>query len=173
MKYILTLTQTKAYGQIPIIGPTGRIEFIIKGNLDNPSHTLYLSDLNQQEVGRLFSEHKSWLTTYTIDVINHSLVHVKRLNTNWTNLFYISRLNYWVKGSIKDGNYRFLSGMKVVAEVKTVIEKEGVELVCQIKRPEDVPFILLISVLFTQWHLTPLKLPDFNPFVRKLSTDIN
>lgn len=173
MKYTLTMTQSKAYGQIPVSGPNGKIQFIIKGNLDNPSHTLYLSDINHQEIGRLFAERKSWITSYTIDVIQHSLVHVKRLNNSYTNIFYISRLNYWVKGSIKNGNYNFLSGLKTVAQVKTIVETDGVELVCEIKRPEDIPFILLIAVLFTQWHLTPLKLPNFSPFTNNLSTDPN
>ncbi len=44
----------------------------------------------------------------------------------------------------------------------------GVVLVCEIKRPEDIPFILLISILFTQWHVTPLKLPIFHQLVENM-----
>jgi uncharacterized protein YxjI len=173
MKYILTLTQTKAYGQIPVTGPNGKIQYIIKGNVDGPSHTLYLSDLNHQEVGRLYEESNALLKSYTVDVVGHSLVHVKRLNTDLLNLFYIERLNYLVTGSIKNGSYRFRTGFKCVATVETIIAKDGVELVCQISRPEDVPFILLISILFTQWHLHPLKLPKLSPFANSLQTKLD
>ena len=84
--------------------------------------------------------------------------------------FYITRLNYWVNGSIKQGSYSFRNGFKKVASVDTVVADKGVTLTCQISREEDTPFILLIAVLFTQWHVTPLKLPDLFPNLNRRQT---
>ena len=84
--------------------------------------------------------------------------------------FYITRLNYWVNGSIKQGSYSFRAGFKKVASVDTVVADKGVTLTCQISREEDTPFILLIAVLFTQWHVTPLKLPDLFPNLNRRQT---
>lgn len=173
MQFLLELNQRKAYGQIPVIGTHGKIMYIIRGNLDNPNHTLYLYDTKNHEVGRLFRDRGGIIVSFIVDVINHSLVEVKKLNSPATNLFYVTRLNYLVTGSIKKGTYTFRSGVKNVANVKTIMEKSGVVLVCDIKRPEDIPFILLISVLFTQWHVTPLKLPTFPPLSNQFRTDIN
>ncbi|MDF7638632.1 hypothetical protein PT285_04360 [Lactobacillus sp. ESL0791] len=163
MKFLLELTQEKEYGQIPVVGPKGKLQYTIRGNLDNPNHTLYLYTKDNQEIGRLYPDGNGIFESFTIDVINHSLVKVKKLNSWGTNLFYITRLNYLVTGSIKKGTYTFRSGVKNVANVKTVINKTGVVLTCNIKRPEDIPFILLITTLFTQWHTTPLRLPQFPP----------
>lgn len=173
MQFLLELNQEKSYGQIPVTGPNGKIDFIIKGNLDNPNHTLYLSHTDGEEIGRLFPDQSGFISSFIIDVVNHSLVRVKKFNTPRTNLFYVTRLNYLVTGSIKKGTYTFRAGVKNVADVKTIIGNSGVVLVCDIKRPEDIPFILLISVLFTQWHVTPLKLPTFPPLTRKTYPDVN
>ena len=110
---------------------------------------------------------------FTIDVVNHSLVGVKKLNTPSTNIFYLTQLNYVVTGSIKHGTYTFRSGIKKVANVKTMMGDKGVVLTCEINKPEDVPFILLTSILFTQWHVTPLKLPTFPPINQKFEINPN
>lgn len=173
MRFFLELNQEKSYGQIPVIGPSGKVEYIIKGNLDNPNHTLYLSHADGKEIGRLFTDGGSLILSFIVDVVNHSLVRVKKFNSPRTNLFYVTRLNYLVTGSIKNGTYTFRSGVKNVANVKTIMGTSGVVLVCDIKRPEDIPFILLISVLFTQWHVMPLKLPTFPPLTQKTYPDVN
>lgn len=173
MQFQLHLTQKHEYGQIIVTGPNGKVQFTIRGNLNNPNHTLYLYNINNQEVGRLYADKVGIVSTYIVDIINHSLVKVKKANNSLANLFYITRLNYIVTGSIKKGTYTFRSGFKSVADVKTIIDKSGVDIICNISRPEDVPFILLISVLFTQWHVTPLRLPIFPPIGIKLSFDTN
>lgn len=173
MKFLLQLNNEKNYGQIPVTGPNGKIQYIIRGNLDNPNHTLYLYNRDNQEIGRLFADGGGLVASFTVDVINHSLVRVKKVNSPLTNLFYVTRLNYWITGSIKKGTYKFRSGVKNVASVKTIMGNTGVTLVCDVARPEDIPFILLISILFTQWHFTPLRLPTFPPIGQKFSTDPN
>lgn len=173
MRYLLELNQKQEYGQIPVANGQGKIQYIIQGNLDNPNHTLYLKNINGTEIGRLYADGNGIISSYTIDVVNHSLVKVKRLNSKVTNLFYITRLNYVVSGSIKKGSYKFLSGFKKVATVKTDVQKVGVVLTCNILRPEDVPFILLCATLFTQWHTTPLRLPTFPPIGRKYNVKFN
>ncbi|WP_168180807.1 MULTISPECIES: hypothetical protein [Lactobacillus] len=173
MRFLLELNQEKAYGQIPITGPSGKIEYIIRGNLDNPNHTLYLSDIHNHEIGRLFCDNSGLIASYAVDVIQHSLVEVKKINNPLANILYITRLNYLVTGSIKKGTYTFRSGFKNVASVKTIMGNSGVILVCNIERPEDIPFILLISILFTQWHISPLRLPTFPPIGKSFSTDLN
>lgn len=173
--FTLYLTQGGHTGQIPVVDDRGKPCYSIRGNLDNPNHTLYLIDLDGNEVGRLFNDGAGLIASYTIDIINHSLVHVKKINSRATNLFYVTGLNYWINGSIKNGSYSFRSGIKKVASVKTEVHDHGAVLNCNILRPEDVPFILLISVLFTQWHVTPLELPDFLPLInsRRYSTNTN
>ncbi|RMC49111.1 hypothetical protein [Lactobacillus sp. ESL0228] len=173
MRYLLELNQKQEYGQIPVADQNGKICYIIQGNLDNPNHTLYLKRTNGKEIGRLYSDGNGLISSFTIDVVNHSLVKVKRLNSRLTNLFYITRLNYLVSGSIKNGSYKFLSGLKKIAIVKTDMNKLGVILTCDILRPEDVPFILLCATLFTQWHTTPLRLPTFPPIGQKYNVKFN
>lgn len=173
MLFWLELNQEQDYGQIPVIDAKGKVEFIIQGNLDNPNHTLYLEDTNRKEVGRLFADGVGLIASFTIDVVNHSLVGVKKLNTPNTNLFYLTQLKYIVTGSIKKGTYTFRSGFKNIADVKTIVDGHGVVLVCNIQKPEDVPFILLTSVLFTQWHVTPLKLPTFPPITKGFEINPN
>lgn len=172
MQYLLHLNQEKAYGQIPVTGPNGKVQYTVRGNLDNPNHTVYLYNIQNQEIGRLFFDGAGLIESFSIDVVNHSLVSVKKVNSQLTNLFFVTRLNYLVTGSIKKGTYTFRSGLKNVASVKTIIGHSGVDLVCEILRPEDIPFILLISVLFTQWHVTPLRLPTFPP-IGRFSTEPN
>lgn len=171
MRFYLELNQEKAYGQMPVLGIDGHMQYLIKGNLENPNHTLYLSDFNNQEVGRLYRESINFIASFTIDVINHSLVRVKKVNSPLTNIFYVTRLNYFITGSIKKGSYNFRAGFKTVASVRTIMGDSGVVLLCTIKRPEDVPFILLIAVLFTQWHVKPLRLPSLSPLPRRFSTN--
>lgn len=173
MQYFLTLSQEKNYGQIPVADETGHICFIIRGNLENPNHTLYLYDFNNQEIGRLFRDGVGIIASFTIDVVRHSLVKVRKMNSPAANVFYISGLNYLVTGSIKKGTYKFRLGFKTVASVNTEVRSSGVTLCCEISKPEDVPFILLTTILLTQWHVTPLKLPTFPPLGQKISTNLN
>ena len=112
MLFWLELNQEKDYGQIPVIAENGQVKYFIHGNLDNPNHTLYLNDINNKEVGRLFSDGAGLIASFTIDVVNHSLVGVKKLNTPSTNIFYLTQLNYIVTGSIKHGTYTFRSGIQ-------------------------------------------------------------
>lgn len=170
MIYTLYLTQEGRTGQIPITDEEGKPFGSIRGRLDNPNHTLYLLDTSGNEIGRLFSDGTGLIASYTLDVIHHSLVHVKKVNSRQTNLFYITRLNYWVNGSVKQGSYSFRGGFKKVASVDTIVADKGVTLTCQISREEDTPFILLIAVLFTQWHVTPLDLPDLFPNINRRAT---
>lgn len=173
MLFWLELNQEKAYGQIPVVGENGKVQYFIQGNLDNPNHTLYLENIAKDEIGRLFTDGCGIIASFTIDVVNHSLVGVKKLNTPNTNIFYLTQLKYIVTGSIKRGTYTFRSGFKDVADVETIVGDHGVVLVCDISKPEDVPFILLTSVLFTQWHVTPLKLPTFPPIGKKFEINPN
>ncbi|CCI82732.1 hypothetical protein [Lactobacillus hominis] len=162
MKYYILLNKTNTLGQIPV-EKKHKTDFFICGNLDNVNHTIILYNSFHEEIGRLYLDKSSKLIrSYTIDVVHHSLVKVKKVNSHLTNLFYVTRLNYWVSGNIKKGNYSFYSGIKKVASVETLVTFDGTGLCCSIARPEDVPFILLISILFTQWHTTPLKLPQLN-----------
>lgn len=163
MKYVLQLNQQKHYGQIPVTGPDGTVDYFVLGNLDNPNHTIYLTDYKRQEIGRLYQDSVNLIASYAIDVIQHSEVKVKKVNSKLANVFYLTRLNYWVNGSFKNGSYSFRSGIFEVGKVKTEVLDSGVCLICDIKHPEDVPFLLLSSILFTQWHVTPLKLPEFPP----------
>ncbi|MEB3364305.1 hypothetical protein SDC49_13705 [Lactobacillus sp. R2/2] len=172
MRYLLELTQKQEYGQIPVANEEDQIEYIIQGNLDNPNHTLYLKRFTGKEIGRLYTDGNGIISSYTIDVVNHSLVKVKRLNNKVANLFYVTRLNYIVTGSIKKEAINFFWCQKV-ATVRTVVRSEGVVLICDIDRPEDVPFILLCATLFTQWHTTPLRLPTFPPVGRKYNVNFN
>ena len=103
MRYLLELNQKQEYGQIPVANEQGKIQYIIQGNLDNPNHTLYLKNTHGTEIGRLYTDGNGIISSYTIDVVNHSLVKVKRLNSKVTNLFYDTRLNYLVSVSIKKG----------------------------------------------------------------------
>lgn len=123
MKFLLELTQEKEYGQIPVVGPKGKLQYTIRGNLDNPNHTLYLYTKDNQEIGRLYPDGNGIFESFTIDVINHSLVKVKKLNSWGTNLFYITRLNYLVTGSIKKGPIPFGPGSKMLPTLKPSLIK--------------------------------------------------
>lgn len=161
MKYSILLNKSTILGQIPVLFQE-EIEFFICGNLDNFNHTIILTNKFHQEIGRLYLDSSHLINTYTIDVINSPVVKIKKINSNLTNLFYITKLNYWVKGSIKRGNYSFYKGTKKMATVETLISSDGDTLSCEIHDTSTVPFILLSSMLFTQWHITPLKLPRFS-----------
>lgn len=168
MKYSILLNQSTILGQIPVLSQE-EIEFFICGNLDNFNHTIILTDNFHQEIGRLYLDSSHFISTYAIDVINSPVVKIKKINSNLTNLFYITKLNYWVNGSIKKGNYSFYKGTKKMATVKTLITNDGNILSCNIHDPSTVPFILLSSMLFTQWHVTPLNLPSFSLLSNTLS----
>ena len=77
MIYTLYLTQEGRTGQIPITDEEGKPFGSIRGRLDNPNHTLYLLDTSGNEIGRLFSDGTGLIASYTLDVVHHSLVHVK------------------------------------------------------------------------------------------------
>ena len=168
MKYSILLNKSTILGQIPVLSQE-EIEFFICGNLDNFNHTIILTNKLHQEIGRLYLDSYHIISTYTIDVINSPVVKIKKINSNLTNLFYITKLNYWVKGSIKKGNYSFYRGTKKMATVKTLTTNDGNTLSCNIQDPSTVPFILLSSMLFTQWHVTPLNLPRFTLLSNNLS----
>ncbi|QNQ80700.1 hypothetical protein [Lactobacillus sp. PV034] len=167
MEYSILLNKSPILGQMPVIYDKGEILFFLTGSIDNFNHTIILSNKFQKEIGRLYLDNSNLINSYIIDVTHHPIVKIIKLNNQLTNLFYITKLNYWVKGSIKKGNYSFYKGLIERANVKTIITTEGNTLDCNIQKPEDVPFILLTSILFTQWHITPLSLPSFPVFHHK------
>ena len=111
MRYTVQLTQGQTCGQIPVKNHQGEIVYILKGNLNEFNQPIILTDINHVEIGRLYLDSNLLLTSYSVDVINHSLVKVKKINSRFANLFYITRLNYWIKGSLKQGRYSFYSGI--------------------------------------------------------------
>lgn len=112
MRYTVQLTQGQTCGQIPVKNQQGEIVYILKGNLNEFNQPIILTDINHIEIGRLYLDSNLLLTSYSVDVVNHSLVKVKKINSRFANLFYITRLNYWIKGSLKQGRYSFYSGIK-------------------------------------------------------------
>ena len=162
MRYTVQITHGQTCGQIPVKNDQGEIVYILKGNLNEFNQPIILTDINHNEIGRLYLDSNHLLASYSVYVVNHSLIKLKKLNSRFTNLFYITRLNYWIKGSLKQGRYGFYSGIKKVASVASLVTDMGLTLSCDISRPEDAPFIILISLLFTQWHTKPLFLPTFN-----------
>ena len=85
MRFLLHLNQEKAYGQIPVTNNAGKIQYVIRGNLDNANHTVYLYNVQNQEIGRLFADGSGFISSYSIDVIDHSLIKVKKINSTLTN----------------------------------------------------------------------------------------
>lgn len=167
MKYSILLNKSTVLGQIPILFQD-EIEFFICGNLDNFNHTIVLTDKFYHEIGRLYLDSSHIINSYTIDVIDCPIAKIKKLNFNLTNLFYITKLNYWVKGSIKKGNYSFYKGIKDIANVQTIFTSNGNTLSCEIKDIDTLPFILLSSMLFTHWHVTPLHLPELSTIYKNI-----
>lgn len=161
MRYSLSLSQNQDIGQSIVKDEHNQPCFILRGTLGSLANTIILDDIHNQEVGRLYLDSAHFIATYCIDVINHSMVKVKKINSSLANVFFITRLNYWISGSIKNGHYSFFSGIKKVASVQTLVTDGDFKLIYNIQHPEDVPFILLISILFTQLHTPPLKLPQF------------
>lgn len=161
MRYSLSISQNQDIGQSIVKNEHNHPCFILRGTLGSVTNTIILDDIHNQEVGRLYLDSAHFIATYCIDVVNHSMVKVKKINSSLANIFFITRLNYWISGSIKNGHYSFFSGIKKVASVQTLVTDGDFNLIYDIKHPEDVPFILLISILFTQLHIPPLKLPQF------------
>ncbi|MBD5430384.1 hypothetical protein [Lactobacillus sp.] len=162
MRYSLSLSQNQDRGQSVIKDENNYPCYILRGNLGGISNTIILDDIHNQEVGRLYLDSAHLIATYCIDVINHSIVKVKKINSSIANIFFVTRLNYWISGSIKNGHYSFFSGIKKVASVETLVTDGDFKLLYNIKHPKDVPFILLVSILFTQLHVPPLKLPHLD-----------
>lgn len=161
MRYSLSISQNQDKGQSIIEDEHNQPCFILRGKLGNIANTIILDDIHNQEIGRLYLDSAHFIATYCIDVINHSMVKVLKVNSSTANIFFITHLNYWISGSIKHGHYSFFSGIKKVASVQTLVTNNDFKLTYNIKHLEDVPFILLISILFTQLHVPPLKLPQF------------
>ena len=128
MRYTVQLTHGQTCGQIPVKNDQGEIVYILKGNLNEFNQPIILTDINHNEIGRLYLDSNHLLASYSVDVVNHSLVKVKKLNSRFTNLFYITRLNYWIKGSLKQGRYGFYSGIKKVASVSSLVTDVGLTL---------------------------------------------
>ncbi|MCZ3621298.1 hypothetical protein [Lactobacillus mulieris] len=171
MKLILLFNQQKNYGQIPVVDQAGQTQFFIQGKLHNSNHTLFLTDINHNEIGRLYQDGRSILTSYTIDIIDYDLAQVKQV-TNVEFPMFLTKKNYLITGSTKKGSYEFRSTFKKIASCENMIIDSGLALVCDIKKYQDIPYILLIAGLFSQWSATPLELPQFK-FNNQLSTDWN
>ncbi len=171
MKLILLFNQQKNYGQIPVVDQTEKIQFFIQGKLHNSNHTLFLTDLNHKEIGRLYQDGRNLLTSYTIDIIDYELAQVKQV-TNVELPIFLTKKNYLITGSTKKGSYQFRSTFKIMASCESMVIDSGLALVCDIKSYQDIPYILLITGLFSQWSATPLELPQFK-FNNQLSTNCN
>lgn len=91
MRYTVQLTHGQTCGQIPVKNDQGEIVYILKGNLNEFNQPIILTDINHNEIGRLYLDSNHLLASYSVDVVNHSLVKVKKFNSRFTNLFYITR----------------------------------------------------------------------------------
>ena len=171
MDFTIVLKQMQLLGRRPVLNQDGELVFVLSGSLANPGQTIYLTDANRHEVGRLFpaSKSKSRKQTFTIDVVDQPLITVTKLPGQAVTLFYMSRLNYWVHGNSETSTFSFKKGLSTKAVISKTIEPSGPVAHCEIEDKEAVPAVLLASVLVASWNLIELKAPDL--FSARLSLD--
>ena len=54
MRYTVQLTHGQTCGQIPVKNDQGEIVYILKGNLNEFNQPIILTDINHNEIGRLY-----------------------------------------------------------------------------------------------------------------------
>ncbi|KRL63910.1 hypothetical protein [Lactobacillus psittaci] len=170
MKLILLIEEGKNYGQIPIVDENGKTYFFLQGKLHNINHTLFLKDYHNHELGRLYLDQRNLINKYVIDLVDGNLGQVHQLSHLEFPML-LRPNNYLITGSTKKGSYHFRSAFKEIAECQTMITKKGQAIVCDIININDIPYVLLITGLFSQWNTTMIKLPDLQLNKGQLTTD--
>jgi hypothetical protein len=163
MKYLMLLHQRHLLGQMAIYDQSHQLVFILAGSIHQPSHTLFLYDSNRQEVGRLFLSAKKQgklIDHFIIKVMGDQPTTLKKAKLNLGYAFYLSKLHYWVWDN-GCGCYTFKKMLAVQAQVDQHMLPEGMVAECTIKHPEDVPYVLLVAALLSEWNYNELKLPEF------------
>lgn len=163
MKYLMLLHQRHLVGQMAIYDQNQQLSFILAGSIHQPSHTLFLYDRNRREVGRLFlsAKRSSKLVDYfIIKVGKQNSTSLKKAKLNFGHAFYLNKLHYlvWDNGS---GCYTFKKLLVVEAQVEQRMLAEGLVAECKIKHSADVPYVLLVAALLSEWNYNELKLPEF------------
>lgn len=163
MKYLMLLHQRHLVGQMAIYDQANQLAFILAGSIHQPSHTLYLYDNSRREVGRLFlSAQKTGklLDRFIIKISGQQPTTLKKAKLNLGHAFYLDKQHYWVWDNTC-GCYTFKKLLAVEARVEQQMGAKGLVAECQIKHPEDVPYVLLVAALLSEWNYKELKLPEF------------
>lgn len=171
MNFTIMLKQQPFLGRMPILDADDQPVFVLRGSIADPGQTIYLTDANRKETGRLFpaTKEKSRKQIFTIDVVGQPLVTVSKLPGQAVSLFYMSHFKYWVYGNAASQVYSFKKGLATEAEITKTVQPGGPVARCWIKEKSAVPAVLLASALVSSWNLKELTLPDLFP--NKLSLD--
>lgn len=164
MKFLMLLHQRHLVGQMAIYDQSQQLTFILAGSIHQPSHTMFLYDRNRHELGRLFLSAKDSnpiINNFIIKVEGQEAVSLRKAKLNFGHLFYLSRLHYLVWDN-RCGCYSFKKGLAVKARVVQYMLPKGLVAECTIKKKGDVPYVLLVAALLSEWNYNALKLPQFN-----------
>jgi uncharacterized protein YxjI len=163
MKYLMLLHQRHLLGQMAIYDQADQLTFILAGSIHQPSHTLFLYDVNRHELGRLFLSAKKsgkLLDHFIIQIVGQSPTTLKKAKLNLGHAFYLDKQRYWVWDN-SCGCYTFKKLLKIEAQVNQQMTAKGLVAECQIKHSADVPYVLLVAALLSEWNYNELKLPEF------------
>lgn len=158
MKYFLPIDDQKTLGQLIIADEKNHPLFIALGKFSQSSGTIFLNDLNKNEVGRISVSKNQLGIFYTILLPGHDGIKVHRLRFRNYVYYRIPLISYSVFGQQKKSNFRFYFRTKKIAQADLQVLPDGPNLVLQTNDNANQVILILLSLIFLQPDFWTLRL---------------
>lgn len=150
MKYFLPLDDQANPGRIPVLDVNNKAHYIVLGHMNQVNRTLFLNDLNRNEVGRITNTGENLANQFLLVVHDAPPLQLKQLKLGIVNLYYLSELNYWISGNTKNNEYTFRHGRDKIAKATLMVTNLGPTMQVNIFDDTAEEAVILTSLIFNQ-----------------------
>lgn len=158
MKYLFPIDEQKSLGQLIITNAEKEPLFIALGKFSRTSGTIFLNDLNKNEVGRISVNKNQLGLFYTILLPGFDSIKVHRMRIHNYVYYRVPLISYSVFGQQKKSNFKFYFRTKKIAQANLQIFNDGPNLVLDTNDSANQIILILLSLIFLQPDFWTLKL---------------
>lgn len=158
MKYFLPLVEQQDFGRMAIYDAHQHPLYIALGKFSQASGTIFLTDLEHHDCGRISVNRDQLGTHFTILLPGQDSLQVTRLKLFNLVYYRVPAVHYTVLGQQKKSNFKFYQQTHQIAQAKLIVTDSGPTMLLETAAAAQQELLILLTLIFIQPDFWTLKL---------------
>lgn len=163
MIYDIDVHALQSTGMSVVKDRHGTVRYILNGRHGIANDRFYLSTVAGDELGSLRQVGVGFFPKYVLTINQQDVAQIKKMFGMWTEVVYVSELNWLVIGNLLANRYRIYHGVTKVTTIANVNPTNPSVIELNIQQPDYVVPALLIAAILDRWR----QVNQGNPLTRR------